>query len=84
MCATRDAASSWERDWEEHVNKLECQLRLSSKNLFRREVHRDSGVTHGDDFVVHGADRLACRLEEQKLLQCAQSKNHQLRVNREH
>ena len=30
------------------------QLGLSSEIQFRHEEHRDSGMTHGDDFVVTG------------------------------
>ena len=31
---TRDSASVWERDWQEHVKSWGYQLELSSKNLF--------------------------------------------------
>ena len=34
MYGTRDAASNWERDWQENVEKWGFQLGLSSKNLF--------------------------------------------------
>ena len=34
MYGTRDAASNWERDWQEHVKKWGFQLGLSSINLF--------------------------------------------------
>ena len=34
MYGTRDAASNWERDWQEHVENWGFQLGLSSKNLF--------------------------------------------------
>ena len=51
---TRDAASNWEDDWQEHCKSLGYQLELSSKNLFRHEGHEDSGMTHGDDSVVTG------------------------------
>ena len=34
MYGTRDAASNWERDWQEHVQNWGFQLGLSSKNLF--------------------------------------------------
>ena len=36
MYGTRDAASNWERDWQEHVRNWGFQLGLSSKNLFHR------------------------------------------------
>ena len=34
MYETRDAASNWERDWQEHVRNWGFLLGLSSKNLF--------------------------------------------------
>ena len=51
MCGTRDAASNWERDWQE---RWSFQLRLSSKNLFHQDRSQVSGTTHGDDFVLTG------------------------------
>ena len=52
MYGTRDAASTWERDWQEHVKNWGFRLGLSSKNLFHHEENRVSG--HGDDFVLTG------------------------------
>ena len=52
MYGTRDAASNWERDWQEHARNWALQLELSSKNLFHLKEDRVSGLTHGDDFVV--------------------------------
>ena len=37
MNGTRDAASSWERDWQEYVRNWGFQLGLSSRNLFHRK-----------------------------------------------
>ena len=37
MHGTRDAASNWERDWQEHVRNWGFQLGLSSKNLFHHK-----------------------------------------------
>ena len=54
MYGTRDAASNWERDWQEHVKKWGFQLGLSSKNLFHHKENRVSGLTHGGDFVLTG------------------------------
>ena len=54
MYGTRDAASNWERDWQEHVKKWGFQLGVSSKNLFHHKENRVSGLTHGDDFVLTG------------------------------
>ena len=54
MYGTRDAASNWERDWQEHVKNWGFQLGLSSKNLFHHKENRVSGLTHGDDFVLAG------------------------------
>ena len=34
MYGTRDAASNWKRDWQEHVRSWGFELGLSSKNLF--------------------------------------------------
>ena len=57
---TRDAASHWECDWQEHIKSWGFRLGLSSKNLFCRKVHQVSGMTHGDDFVLTGpTERLA-------------------------
>ena len=52
LYGTRDAASNWERDWQEHVRSWGFQLRLSLKNLFHHGRNRISGLTHGDDFVL--------------------------------
>ena len=57
MYGTRDAASKWERDWQEHVKSWGVQLGLSSKSLFRQEWHQVSGMRHGDGFVLTGTDR---------------------------
>ena len=54
MYGTRVAASNWERDWQESVEKWGFQLGLSSKNLFHHKEHKVSGLTHGDDFVLTG------------------------------
>ena len=54
MYGTRDAASNWERDWQENVERWGFQLGLSSKNLFHHKEHQVSGLTHGDDFVLTG------------------------------
>ena len=60
MRGRRDAASKWERDWQEHIKSWWNQLGLSSKNLFRHEGRRVSGMTRGDDIGVTGpTDRLA-------------------------
>ena len=52
MYGTRNAANSWESDWQEHVRNRGFQLGLSSKNLFHHKEDRVSGLTHGDDFVL--------------------------------
>ena len=54
MYGTRDAASNWERDWQEHDKNWGFQLGLSSKNLFHHKDNQVSGLTHGDDFVLTG------------------------------
>ena len=43
MYGTRDAASNWERDWQENVERWGFQLGLSSKNFFttRNTKYRD-------------------------------------------
>ena len=47
-------------DLQQHIKSWGYELELSSKNLFRHEEHRVSGMTHGDDFVVTGqTDRIA-------------------------
>ena len=47
MYVTRDAASNWERDWQEPSKNWVVQLGLSSKNLFHHKEDRVSGLTHG-------------------------------------
>ena len=37
MYGTRDAASNWERDWQEYVKSWGFQLGFSSKNLYHRK-----------------------------------------------
>ena len=34
MYGTCDAASNWERDWEEHLKRSRCHWEVSSKNCF--------------------------------------------------
>ena len=63
MRGTHDAASHSVHDWQDHptVGRLE----LSSKSVVRREWHRVSAMTHGDDFVitvsVHQHEEQNCR-----------------------
>ena len=61
MYGTRDAASNWERDWQENVKKSGFQLGLSWKNLFQED--RVSGLTHGDDFVLTGPTKKLVEFE---------------------
>ena len=63
MYGTRDAASNWERDWQEHVKKSGFQMGLSSKNLSHHKENRVSGLTHGDDFVLTGATKKLMEFE---------------------
>ena len=63
MFGTRDAASNWERDWEEHVKKWRFQMGLSSKNLFHHTENRVSVLTHGDDFVLTGPTKKLMEFE---------------------
>ena len=63
MHGTRDAASNWDRDWQEHVKKWGFQLGLSSKNLFHHKENRVSGLTHGDDFVLTGPTKRLTEFE---------------------
>ena len=65
MYGTRDAASNWERDWQEHVKKWGFQLVLSSKNLFHHKENRVSGLTHGDDFVLTGPTKRLTEFENE-------------------
>ena len=48
MYGKRDAASNWERDWQEHVENWGFQLGLSSKNLLidRIRGEADESVSH--------------------------------------
>ena len=63
MCGTRDAASNWERDWQEHVRNWGFQFGLSSMNLFHHKENRVSGLTHGDDFVLTGPTKKLMEFE---------------------
>ena len=65
MYGTRDAASNWERDWQENVKKWGFQLGLSSMNLFHRKENRVSGLTHGDDFVLTGPTKRLMEFEKE-------------------
>ena len=65
MYGTRDAASNWERDWQEHVKKWGFQLGLSSKNLFHHKENCVSGLTHGDDFVLTGPTKRLTEFENE-------------------
>ena len=65
MYGTRDAASNWERDWQEHVRNWGFQLGLSSKNLFHHKENRVSGLTHGDDFVLTGPTKRLTEFENE-------------------
>ena len=63
MYGRRDAASNWERDWQEHVRNWGFQLGLSSKNLFHHKENRVSGLTHSDDFVLTGPTKKLVEFE---------------------
>ena len=63
MYGTRDAASKWERDWQEHVKNWWFQLGRSSENLFHYKENRVSGLTHGDDFVLTGPTKKLMEFE---------------------
>ena len=65
MYGTEDAASNWERDWQEHVKSWCFQLGLSSKNLFHHGRNQVSGMTHGDDFVFTGPTKRLTEFENQ-------------------
>ena len=64
MYGTRDAESNLERDWQARIESCGYQG-LSLQNLFRREEHRVSGMTHGDRLRGHGAGRSARRSQQQ-------------------
>ena len=66
MHGTRDAASNWELDWQEHVKNWGFQLGLSSKNLFHQKEDRVSGLTHGDDFVLTGPTKKLMEFERKR------------------
>ena len=88
MYGTRDAASNWERDWQENVKNWGFQLGLSSKNLFLHKENRISGLTHGDDFVFTGPTKKlvetgGVREANDKCLS-HQSEDHQLWIAEEH
>ena len=85
MCGTRDAASNWERDWQEHVRNWGFQLGLSSKNLVHHKENRVSGLTHGDDFVLTGPTKETdgVRKEDDECVS-HQSEGHRLWAAEEH
>ena len=86
MYGTRDAASNWERDWQEHVRNRGLQLGLSSKNLFHHKDNRISGLTHGDDFVLTKPTKKLVEFVYQENDKCLshQSEDHQLWIAEEH
>ena len=85
MYATRDAASNWERDWQEHVRNWGFQLGLSSKNLFHHKENRVSGLTHGDDFVLTGPTMKLMEFERKTTsVYPVKSEDHRLWVTEEH
>ena len=49
---TRDAASNWICDQQNHLKQWEHTLEQKSNNLFSHRGNRTPGMTHGDDFVV--------------------------------
>ena len=73
MYGTEDAASNWERDWQEHVKSWGLQLGLSSKSLFHRGRNQVSGMTHGDDFVFTGPTKRLTELRTRSRV-CIQSR----------
>ena len=85
MLGRLDAASNWERDWQEHVKSWGFQHGLNSKNLFHHGRNRVSELTHGDDFALIGPTKKTDTIREQDG-GCVsnESKTHQLRVIREH
>ena len=62
MYGTRDVASNWECNWQEHVNNWGFRLGLSSKNLFHQEGHQVSGLTQWRRLHAHGTDSTAERI----------------------
>ena len=75
MYVTRDAASNWERDWQEHVKNWLFRLGLSSKNLFHHKENRVSHRANKETDGVRGKDD-----------ECVsnQSEDHRLWVTEEH
>ena len=65
MYGTRDAASNWERDWQEHVRNWRFQFGLGSKKLFHHKENRLSGLTHGDNFVLTGPTKTLTEFENE-------------------
>ena len=85
MYGTRDTASEWERDWQEHTRSWGFQLGLSSKTLFHQERSEVSGMTHGDDLVLTGPTKRLTEFENKMTgVSSNQSTNHQLRFIKEH
>ena len=93
MYGTRDAASNWERDWQERVKSYGFQLGLSSKNLFHHGRNRVSGMTHGDDFVLTGPTKRFTEFENKmtgvypikaKVISCGSSESIQTLNRRLH
>ena len=86
MYRTRDAASKWERDWQEHVNNWGFQHGHSSKNLFHHQANRISGLTHCDDFVLTGSTKKLVEFKRKMTSVCLshQSEDLQLWIAEEH
>ena len=63
MYGTRDAASNWERDWQEDVKNCGFPHGPNSKDLFHHRESRVSGLTHVDDFVLTGPTKKLMEIE---------------------
>ena len=84
MYDTRDAASNWECDWQEHVKSRGFRLGLSSKNLFYLKKHQIPGMAHDDDFVLTGPTERLAEFKGNMTGVSHQSKHHQPRITRKH
>ena len=85
MYGARDAASNWERDWQEHVRNWGFQLGLSSKNLFHPQREPSVGFDTRWRLPAHRANKETDGVREEDD-ECVshQGEDHQPWVAEEH
>ena len=70
MYRTRDAASNWERDWQEPVRNWGLQLGRSFEESVSPQGNRVSCLAHGDDSVLTGPTKKLMEFEMEMTSVC--------------